>query len=90
MEEKNSRIQDILKELGSVEPFFKPRWSDCEQPEEVFNVRIDSTSGSRCIEEIHDFRFWSEMHHGRTMQYGHVGGSDEPPCQYYKISHLPI
>lgn len=39
MEEKNNRIQEILVDMGSDETFFKPKWLDAEQPEEVFNVR---------------------------------------------------
>lgn len=40
VEEKNKRIQEILVELGSEEAFFRPKWLDVEQPEEVFNVRV--------------------------------------------------
>lgn len=39
VEQKNIRIEEILVELGSDETFFKPKWLDVEQPEEVFNVR---------------------------------------------------
>lgn len=38
VEEKNNRIQEILVDLGSDETFFRPKWLDAEQPEEVFNV----------------------------------------------------
>ena len=38
VEEKNNRIQEILADLGSDETFFRPKWLDAEQPEEVFNV----------------------------------------------------
>lgn len=38
VEEKNNRIQEILVDLGSDETFFRPKWLDVEQPEEVFNV----------------------------------------------------
>ncbi|CAN0544882.1 unnamed protein product, partial [Ectocarpus sp. 8 AP-2014] len=41
VEEKNNRIQEILVDLGSDETFFRPKWLDVEQPEEVFNVRYD-------------------------------------------------
>ncbi|CAN0541023.1 unnamed protein product, partial [Ectocarpus sp. 12 AP-2014] len=34
--EKNNRIQEILVDLGSDETFFRPKWLDVEQPEEVF------------------------------------------------------
>lgn len=40
VEEKNNRIQEILVDLGSDETFFRPKWLDAEQPEEVFNVRL--------------------------------------------------
>ena len=43
VEEKNNRIHEILADLGSDESFFKPRWLDAEQPEEVFNVRHQPT-----------------------------------------------
>ncbi|CAM9147521.1 unnamed protein product, partial [Ectocarpus sp. 13 AM-2016] len=41
--EKNNRIQEILVDLGSDETFFRPKWLDVEQPEEVFNVESDMT-----------------------------------------------
>lgn len=41
VEEKNNRIQEILVDLGSDETFFRPKWLDVEQPEEVFNVRYN-------------------------------------------------
>lgn len=41
VEEKNNRIQEILVDLGSDETFFRPKWLDAEQPEEVFNVRYN-------------------------------------------------
>lgn len=40
VEEKNNRIHEILVDLGSDETFFRPKWLDAEQPEEVFNVRL--------------------------------------------------
>ncbi|CBJ28164.1 conserved unknown protein [Ectocarpus siliculosus] len=43
VEEKNNRIQEILVDLGSDETFFRPKWLDLEQPEEVFNVESDMT-----------------------------------------------
>lgn len=43
VEEKNTRIQEILLDLGSDETFFRPEWLDVEQPEEVFNVRASPT-----------------------------------------------
>ncbi|CAN0578705.1 unnamed protein product, partial [Ectocarpus sp. 12 AP-2014] len=43
VEEKNNRIQEILVDLGSDETFFRPKWLDVEQPEEVFNVESDMT-----------------------------------------------
>ncbi|CAM9864882.1 unnamed protein product, partial [Laminaria digitata] len=43
VEEKNNRIQEILVDMGSDETFFKPKWLDAEQPEEVFNVEREMT-----------------------------------------------
>ncbi|CAM9456895.1 unnamed protein product [Scytosiphon promiscuus] len=40
---KNNRIQEILADLGSEETFFRPKWQDGEQPDEVFNVETDMT-----------------------------------------------
>lgn len=40
VEEKNNRIQEILTDLGSEEAFFRPKWLDGEQPDEVFNVSV--------------------------------------------------
>lgn len=46
VEEKNNRIQEILVDLGSDETFFRPKWLDVEQPEEVFNVSGGGESAS--------------------------------------------
>lgn len=62
VEEKNNRIQEILVEMGSDESFFKPRWLDAEQPEEVFNVRRTPVKGSEAIiNRVMGWRYISKM-----------------------------
>lgn len=62
VEEKNNRIQEILLDLGSDETFFRPKWLDVEQPEEVFNVSGRPTSlerGGLCTLQ---FAYHNEKH----------------------------